>query len=128
MKWFGCKESGVSPGQDALTYILRELSDFHSNAFYMLSENKTFILEILKYDSDSPSTLSELRRGIRFSNAPSHKSWRIYHVVAKRRRMVRPAGFEPTTSRLGILRSILLSYGRVKVFYCSSYKMVYQKM
>ncbi len=26
--------------------------------------------------------------------------------------MVRPAGFEPATSRLGISRSILLSYGR----------------
>ncbi len=29
--------------------------------------------------------------------------------------MVRPAGFEPATSRLGISRSILLSYGRTAV-------------
>ena len=31
--------------------------------------------------------------------------------------MVRPAGFEPTTPRLGIWCSILLSYGRTPISY-----------
>jgi hypothetical protein len=34
--------------------------------------------------------------------------------------MVRPAGFEPTASGLGILRSILLSYGRKVQMYFSN--------
>lgn len=38
-------------------------------------------------------------------------------IVAETERMVRPAGFEPTTPGLGILCSILLSYGRTPISY-----------
>jgi hypothetical protein len=31
--------------------------------------------------------------------------------------LARPAGFEPATSRLGTVRSIQLSYGRIGAFY-----------
>lgn len=40
-------------------------------------------------------------------------------------KMVRPAGFEPTAPRLGILCSILLSYGRL--FQPSEYAIFKQK-
>ena len=66
---------------------------------------------------DGESSNRKCSRRFNETTAANETSSEIVRISLRELRLVIPIGLEPITSRLGILRSILMSYGTAKLEY-----------